>query len=103
MGTPYNIKGSASQLFYQDTDLLQYKALLAISVLPHPDRTILSTFIEDAVDPEYAARYFLDTISSRVANDDEEPPTKEVLSSFLTEWICLINKREYLPNGWTWA
>jgi hypothetical protein len=59
MAVPWNIRGSASQLFFQDKESPQCKALLAISALPHPDRSILGAFINDAVDPQEAAQYFL--------------------------------------------
>jgi hypothetical protein len=59
MATSWNIRGSASRLFYQDKQSSQYKAFLAISHLPHPDRPILGGFTEEAVDPEAAARCFL--------------------------------------------
>lgn len=36
---------SASRLFYEGKDSAQYKALLAISEVPHPDRSILGEFM----------------------------------------------------------
>lgn len=57
MALPWNIRGAASQLFFQDRQSSQYEALLSILTLPH-------TFITDAVDPEEAAQYFLLTISA---------------------------------------
>lgn len=64
MTVPCNIQGSASQLFYQDKDAFDCQALLEISHLPHPDRTILGCFINNAADPQEAAKYFLRAIEA---------------------------------------
>ncbi|KAK2809485.1 hypothetical protein FQN50_003753 [Emmonsiellopsis sp. PD_5] len=87
-GLPKNIRDSASQLFFLDKDSLQYKASLVISSLPHPDRAILSCFVEDAADPEEAARYFL-----RVTwPPDGSRASIDVVSHFLLTWKILIEK-----------
>lgn len=59
MTIPWNVRGSTSPLFFQDKLSSQYKALLAIADVPHPDRSILGAFINEALDPQEAARYFL--------------------------------------------
>jgi hypothetical protein len=86
---PWNIRGSASQLFYQDKESPQYKALLASSDLPHPDRTILGAFINDAVDPQEAARYFL-RVTCPKGGVGVLP--EDTILLFLSEWKTLINK-----------
>ncbi|PGG99930.1 hypothetical protein AJ79_08367 [Helicocarpus griseus UAMH5409] len=86
MAIPWNIRGSASQLFYQDKQSLQYKALLAITDVPHPERSILGAFIIHAEDPEEAARYFLRMTSGR----DSQPP--ESVSQFLSRWKLVIGR-----------
>jgi hypothetical protein len=91
MALPWNIRGSASQLFFQDKQSAQYKALLEIVDVPHPDRSILGAFINDAVDPEEAARYFLYmTCAGEVAGAQ---PRKTV-SQFLSEWKAVVDKCE---------
>lgn len=86
MAIPWNIRGSASQLFFQDKTSPQYKALLAIANVPHPDRSILGAFINDAVDPQEAARYFLNK------TDGSKSPPEKTVSQFLSEWKVLIEK-----------
>ena len=90
MGTPWNIRGSASQLFYQDKEAPEYRAYLAIADVPHPDRSILGSFIDNAVDPREAAQYLLDKTSK---GDDCEAP-KEAVLQFLSDWKTLADKRE---------
>ncbi|EER42191.1 predicted protein [Histoplasma capsulatum H143] len=84
---PWNIPGSASQLFFQDKQSAQYKALLAITDVPHPDRSILGAFINDAFDPQEAARYFL-----RMTCAGEHSQPKETVSQFLSDWKIIIDK-----------
>ncbi|KNG91455.1 hypothetical protein ANOM_000047 [Aspergillus nomiae NRRL 13137] len=89
MAVPWNIRGSASQLFFQDKTSPQYKALLAIADVPHPDRSILGSFINDALDPQEAARYFLRMTS--MENGSKAPPERSI-SEFLSNWKILIDK-----------
>lgn len=86
MAIPWNIRGSASQLFFQDKTSPQYKALLVITNVPHPDWSILGSFINDAVDPQEAVRYFLHR------TDSSESPPEKTVSQFLSEWKILIEK-----------
>ncbi|OQD60726.1 hypothetical protein PENPOL_c021G04577 [Penicillium polonicum] len=88
MAVPCNIRGSASQLFYQDHQSPQYQALLAITELPHPDRSILGAFLVDARDPQEAARYFLrETV---VDGTSQSAPTRTIWE-FLSDWKYLIS------------
>ena len=89
MAIPWNIRGSASQLFFQDKRSSQYEALLVIANVPHPDRSILGAFINDAVDPQEAARYFLHVTS---AGDRSKAPPEKTVLQFLSEWKILIEK-----------
>lgn len=89
---PKNIRDSASQLFFQNKESPQYKASLIISSLPHPDRAILGCFIEDAADPQEAARYFLRVILS----SDGSSASADIVSHFLLTWKILIEKCWYL-------
>ena len=85
---PWNIRGSASQLFYQDKSSPEYEALLTITDLPHPDRAVLGSFINKARDTKEAAQYFL-----RVTSPQGESVSKETKHSFLMKWKRLVNKR----------
>lgn len=89
MAVPWNIRGSASQLFFQDKESPQCKALLAISALPHPDRSILGAFINDAVDPQEAVQYFLRVTS---LNGSGGVPPEDTILHFLSKWKTLIDK-----------
>ena len=63
MGSPCNIPGTASKLFFKNKDCAEYGALSLISEsLAHPQRTILSAFVLHAVDREIAAQFFLDEV-----------------------------------------
>ncbi|KAE8309635.1 kinase-like domain-containing protein [Aspergillus transmontanensis] len=66
MAIPWNIRGSASPLFFQDKQSSQYKALLA-----NAD----------------AARYFL-----RMTCTGENSHPKKTVSQFLSEWKILVDK-----------
>ncbi|PYI27471.1 hypothetical protein BP00DRAFT_439157 [Aspergillus indologenus CBS 114.80] len=89
MAIPWNIRGSASQILSQDKTSSQYRALLAIADVPHPDRSILGGFINDAFDPQEAARYFLHRIC---AEEGSEIPPEKLKSKFLSEWKTLVDK-----------
>ncbi|KAL3468864.1 kinase-like protein [Aspergillus californicus] len=93
MAIPWNIRRSASQIFFQDQRSSQYEALLVIANVPHPDRSTLGAFTNDAVDPQEAARYFL-----HITDGSKAPPEKPV-SQFLLKWEILIEKfRPTLAN-----
>ncbi|KAK2871593.1 hypothetical protein FQN49_003025 [Arthroderma sp. PD_2] len=101
MAVPRNIRQSASQLFLLDKESCQYKAFLAIAGVPHPDRAILGAFINDAFDPEEAARYFLRVTSME---DGSNAPAGKALLQFLSDWKALISKfrptlATSIPNG----
>jgi hypothetical protein len=83
MACPQNIKGSASQLFYRNKDSAEYNALLVASLLPHPQRPILSMFILNADNPDVASEFFLDEISNQDAAN---------VAEFLADWISLVEK-----------
>lgn len=90
---PWNISGSASQLFYQDKQSAQYKALLAITDVPHPNRSILGAFINEAVDSEVVAQYFL---QNTCTEDMSGTPSKERVSQFLSQWDILVNQCKWM-------
>ncbi|PWY80248.1 kinase-like protein [Aspergillus sclerotioniger CBS 115572] len=94
MAIPWNIRGSASQLFYQDKSSSQCQALLAISGVPHPDRSVLGAFVNDAFDPQAAARYFLQTTST----EDVSKEPKKTVPQFLAAWKVLIEKFRPTPT-----
>lgn len=98
MATPWNIRGSASPLFLQDKQLARYKAILAIADVPHPDRSILAAFINDAFDPEDAAQYFL---HMTCAGDIATKPPKKTVPQFLSEWKMIIDKCEWTTPAMT--
>ncbi|KAB8264687.1 kinase-like protein [Aspergillus pseudonomiae] len=89
MAIPWNIRESASQLFFTRYNIPQYEAWLAIAHVPHPDRSILGAFINDALDPQEAARCFLRKTST--GNGSKVPPESSV-SQFLSDWKVLIDK-----------
>lgn len=86
---PWNIRGSASQLYYQDKQSPEYQALLSISDVPHPQRSMLGGFINNAADPQKAARYFLSTTAPEGEHDT---PSKMTISQFLIDWKLLAEK-----------
>ena len=92
---PWNISGSASPLFFQNKQSAHYRALIAISDLPHPDRSVLGAFIEDALNPEEAAQYFL---STTCAGNIYGVPPKKTISQFLSEWKILVDKCEWTAS-----
>jgi hypothetical protein len=81
MGTPYHISRSVSQR-YGDKASAEFQALSLIAEsLAHPDRTLLSAFIQQATDKDLASQFFLDE-----ALDREEV----AISEFLAGWIRLL-------------
>ncbi|KAF1997655.1 kinase-like protein [Amniculicola lignicola CBS 123094] len=84
MGSPYNISGSASKIFFQNKDSVEYKALSVIAELfAHPQRTLLSVFVQQAVDREVAAQFFFDEIAGQ---------GRAAALEFLDDWIWLLKK-----------
>ncbi|KAF2469556.1 kinase-like protein [Lindgomyces ingoldianus] len=84
MGSPCNVSGSASQLFFQNKSCAEYRALSIIAEsLAHPQRTLLSAFVQHAVDREIASQFFLDEVSGQ---------DTVAVSEFLADWICLLKK-----------
>lgn len=104
MAVPCNIRGSASQLFYQDQQCPQYQALLAITEMPHPDRSIVGAFLMDARNPQEAARYFLR--ETAIDGTSHSVPARTI-SEFLSDWkylvsmckhVIVISKQVYLAS-----
>ncbi|KAM5429544.1 hypothetical protein McanMca71_006831 [Microsporum canis] len=94
MCVPRHVAQSASQLFLLDKESFQYKAFLAMADVPHPDRAILGAFINNAADPEEAARFLLRTTS---VEDGPEQPSQKAVLQFLSDWKALINKFRPIP------
>ncbi|KAK2743517.1 hypothetical protein FQN57_004814 [Myotisia sp. PD_48] len=89
MAVPWNIPNSGSQLFYLDKEAADYKALLSISHIPHPDRSLLGAYIQRAKDPQVAARNFLRRTSRQ---DDSDEPPEETIAEFLDKWKTVVEK-----------
>ncbi|KAF1841896.1 kinase-like protein [Cucurbitaria berberidis CBS 394.84] len=84
MGTPYHIPRYAPKLFSCDKASAEFQALSLIAgSLAHPQRTLLTTFIQQAVDREVASRFFLDEVLER---------KNATVSEFLADWISLLRK-----------
>ncbi|KAF2110426.1 kinase-like domain-containing protein [Lophiotrema nucula] len=84
MGTPYHVSNSVSKLFFQNTASAEYEALSVIAkLLAHPQRTLLSSFVQQAADRELAARFFLSEIHRQDA---------AAVLEFLADWTSLIKK-----------
>jgi len=91
MGSPHNISGSASQLFSQNKDCDEYRALSKIAEsLAHPRRTLLNAFVQHAVDREVASRFFLREVSGQ---------DMIAVSEFLADWTRLLIKGILLNTG----
>jgi hypothetical protein len=67
----------------------QTLSLIAESLV-HPDRTLLSAFVQEATDKELASRFFLDEVLGR-----EEVP----ISEFLAGWIPLLRMGTFPCKG----
>lgn len=92
MGSPCNTSGCASQLFGQNKDCDEYRALSKIAEsLTHPRRTLLNVFVQHAVYPEIASRFFLREVSGQ---------DKIAVSGFLADWTCLLTKGILLTTEW---
>jgi hypothetical protein len=85
-GSPCHIDGTTSRLF-PDKDSAQYAALSHITKsFVHPQRTFLAVFVQKAIDPEHASRFFL----NQVLGKDQLP-----LQSFLPIGQPLFEKVQY--------
>lgn len=68
MGNPLHVSRCASQLPSCEDASLEFQAIsLVAKTLAHPHRTLLSTFVQQAVDRELAARFFLDVVGCNEA------------------------------------
>lgn len=95
MGSPYHCLGSASRHFPPNKLSVEYKALSVIAEsLEHPARTILSTFVQQAVDTELASQVFLDELSGQ---------GKATILEFLADWISLLKKGTSMRQSSTFA
>ncbi|KAF2831066.1 hypothetical protein CC86DRAFT_430713 [Ophiobolus disseminans] len=84
MGSPYHISDAAFRHFPYDHSSAEYEALSTITEsLEHPQRTILSTFVQHAVDTRLASQFLLDEVFSR---------GKASVLEILADWITLIKK-----------
>jgi hypothetical protein len=81
MGTPCHISQSTSHR-YGDKASSEFQALSLIAEsLAHPDRTLLSAFVQEATDKELASRFFL----NEVLGQDQL-----AISEFLADWKRLL-------------
>ena len=83
MGTPYHISRCPSRLLC-DKASVEYQAISLIAEsLAHPQRALLSVFVQQAVDRELAARFFLNKVVGH---------NKVTVAEFLGDWISLLRK-----------
>jgi len=83
MGSPYHVSQSASHVLSCDKASFEFQAISFIAgSLAHPQRTLLNTFIQGAVDRELAARFFLDVVGH----------DKAKVAEFLGDWISLLQR-----------
>ncbi|KAH4821453.1 hypothetical protein HBI37_008430 [Parastagonospora nodorum] len=84
MGSPYHVSRCPSHLLSCDKASFEFQAISLIAgSLAHPRRALLTTFIQEAVDRELAARFFLDDV---VGHD------KAKIAEFLVDWIGLLRR-----------
>lgn len=90
MGSPCHVSGSTSRQFFGPEASAEFQALSVIAEsLAHPQRTLLSVFVQQAVDRELAARFFLNEVSGQ---------DKSTVLEFLANWINLIRKGPSLSS-----
>jgi hypothetical protein len=90
MGTPYHISGSATHLLSCDKASAESQALSLIAEsLAHPQRTLLSAFVQQAANPELASRFFLQEVLGR---------NNATVSEFLADWISLLRRGMFLSG-----
>lgn len=96
MGSPYNLSSAAISLFFSQTRAsAEYKAISLITEsLAHPQRTLLSAFILQAIDREVASQFFLNEVSGKDGVAVLEFPTD--WKSLLTKGTPLINNQKYI-------
>ncbi|KAH6875990.1 phosphotransferase enzyme family-domain-containing protein [Alternaria rosae] len=80
MGSPYHTSRCAPYLSRDEASLEVQAISLIAESLAHPHRALLSAFIQQAVDRELAARFFL---------DDTVGSDKATVADFLADWISL--------------
>jgi hypothetical protein len=84
MGSPYHVSQCPSHLLSCDKASFEFQAISLIAEsFAHPQRTLLSTFIQGAVDREFAARFFLDNVARH---------EKANVAEFLVDWISLLRR-----------
>ncbi|KAH7391102.1 kinase-like domain-containing protein [Phaeosphaeria sp. MPI-PUGE-AT-0046c] len=84
MGSPYHVSRSASHLLSCDEASFEFQAISLIAdSLAHPQRTLLSAFVHQAVDKEAAARFVL---------DDVVVHNKATVADVLADWISLLRR-----------
>ena len=85
MGIPFHVSESISESrFLQTKASAEYEALSTIAEsLPNPERTLLSAFVQEALNREVAARFLLDKIFEK---------NKAALTEFLATWISLLER-----------
>lgn len=84
MGSPYYISQCTSRLHSPDKAFAEFQALSLIAEsLKHPQRTFLSAFVQQAVDRELAALFFLNKVVGQ---------NKSTVPEFLADWISLLRK-----------
>lgn len=65
MGSAYHVN-SAFRHFPSDESCVEYKALSIIAgAVEHPQRTLLSVYVQQAADKQVAAQLFLEFVSDR--------------------------------------
>lgn len=84
MGSPYHVSRSVAHLLSCDGASLEFQAISLIAEsLAHPQRALLSAYIQQAVDRETAARFFLDDVVGQ---------NKAKVAEFLADWISLLRR-----------
>jgi hypothetical protein len=88
MGTPYHLSSSSSRRFFQITTSTEHRALTVIvGLLAHPQRTLLTTYIQQASDKELASEFFLKTIL---------PKGKLTIFEFLADWVVILRRCTFI-------
>lgn len=87
MGSLYHV----SQLGSCDEASSEFQAISLIAKsLVHPERALLSVFVQQAVDREHAARFFLNHVVGH---------NKDTVVGFLADWISLLRKGKSSPSS----
>ncbi|KAF2623084.1 hypothetical protein BU25DRAFT_182580 [Macroventuria anomochaeta] len=84
MGSPYHVSRCASHLLSCDEASIEFQAISLIAEsLAHPQRALLSAFVQQAVDKESAARFILNDVVGH---------NKATVAEFLADWISLLRR-----------